>query len=221
VDPPKKVVLPRFSCKSADLDVDTLDDDTVDDLVVALGTHATRLEAAWCRLVGVWDRRQLWAANGSKSPGARLARETHLSPADPTRLVRRARHLAEMPHTAAAHAAGEVCGAHVDLVASCQRPRRNADFAASENLLVELCRTRWFDNAVAAIEHWKLLADRDATRRGANPATEGRHLCVIDEHRCEAHRIIAEAEAVGLTRRELESLARLSRRCHDCERQSK
>ena len=134
-----------------------------------------RRGAGWS---GVWDRRQLWAANGSKSPAARLARETHLRPADTARLVRRARHLDEMPHTAAAHAAGELCGAHVDLVASCQRPWRNADFAASEDLLVELCRTRWFDNAVAAIEHWKLLADRDANRRGADPATDGRHLGV-------------------------------------------
>ena len=162
----------------ADLDVDTLDDATVDDLVVALGAHATRLEAAWCRLIGVWDRRRLWAANGSKSPAARLARETHRRPADTARLVRRARHLAEMPHSAAAHAAGELCGAHVDLVASCQRSWRNADFAASEELLVELCRTRWFDNAVAAIDQWKLLADRDATGRGADPVTEGRHLSV-------------------------------------------
>jgi hypothetical protein len=162
----------------ANLDVDTLDDTTVDDLVVALGSQSTRLEAAWCRLIGVWDHRQLWATNGSKSPAARLARETHRRPADTARLVRRARHLDHMPHTAAAHAAAEICGAHVDLVASCQRPWRNADFAASEDLLIDLCRTRWFDNAVAAIEQWKLLADRDATRRGVDPVTDGRHLSV-------------------------------------------
>ena len=101
-----------------------------------------------------------------------------LRPTDTGRIVRRARSLAEMPAAAAAYDSGEICGAHVDLVASCNRPWRMADFAESEELLVNLCRTRWFDNAVTGVEHWKLLADRDATERGANPAHEGRHLSV-------------------------------------------
>ena len=162
----------------AGVNVDDLDDDTLHDFVVSLGSLDSRLEAAWCRLIGAWDRRLLWASNGSKSPGARLARETHLRPTDTGRIVRRARSLAEMPAAAAAYDSGEICGAHVDLVASCNRPWRMADFAESEELLVNLCRTRWFDNAVTGVEHWKLLADRDATERGANPAHEGRHLSV-------------------------------------------
>ena len=126
------------------LDVDTLDDSELHQLVVALGRCDTRLEAAWCRLIGRWDRRQIWADDGSKAAGARLARETHQRRGDADRLVRRARDLVAMPHTETAYAAGEINGAHVDLVASCNRPWRNAEFADSEEFLVNLCRTPFF-----------------------------------------------------------------------------
>ena len=73
------------------------------------------------RLIRVWDNRQIWADNGSKAAGARLARETHRRRKEADRLVRRARDLVKMPHTEAAYQAGEIYGAHVDLVASCDR----------------------------------------------------------------------------------------------------
>ena len=95
----------------AAVDLDTVDDAELHDLVVALGELSTRLEAQWCRLIGRWDARQLWAADGSKAAGARLARETHRRRGDCDRLVRRARDLAAMPHTEAAYTAGEISGA--------------------------------------------------------------------------------------------------------------
>ncbi len=51
--------------------------------------------------------------------------------------------------------AGEISGAHVDLVASCNRPWRNADFVDSEEFLVNLCRTPFFSVAQRGIEYWK------------------------------------------------------------------
>jgi len=90
----------------ADVDVDSLDDDTLHGAVVGLGALSTRLEAQWCRLIVRWDGRQIWADNGSKAAGARLARETHRRRGDADRLVRRARDLAAMPHTEKAYAAG-------------------------------------------------------------------------------------------------------------------
>ena len=66
-----------------------------------------------------------------------------------------------MPATAAAYAAGEICGRHVDLFASCNRQWRNAEFADSEALLVNLCRTPFFGVAHRGIEYWKPRADAD------------------------------------------------------------
>jgi hypothetical protein len=161
----------------ADIDADALDDVELHEAVTAIGGLATRLEATWCRLVGTWDRRQLWAADGSKSPGARLARQTHRRRSDCDRLVHRARDLDSMPATGQAYAAGELSGAHVDLVASCNREWRNAEFAESEQFLVDVCHTPFFNVAYKGIEYWKQLADRDAADRDATSVRDGRHLC--------------------------------------------
>src|SRR5262245_8865242 len=158
------------------VDVGGLDDVGLHDSVVALAGLRTRLEAIHCALIGGWDTRRLWAADGSKAAGARLARETHLRRGDAERLVRRARRLPAMPAAAEAYTAGEIHGAHVDLIASCDRERRNATFSDSEALLVNLCRTPYFGVAQRGIEYWKQCADRDAADRDANTIRDGRHL---------------------------------------------
>ena len=160
----------------AGVDLDTLDDASLHDAVVALGGLSTRLEAQWCRLIERWDCRQIWADNGSKAAGARLARETHRRRGDADRLARRARDLNQMPHTAKAYAAGEINGPHVDLVASCNREWRNADFSESEEFLVNLCRTPFFGVAHRGIEYWKQRADLIAADRDADAVRKGRHL---------------------------------------------
>ncbi len=161
------------------VDTDTLDDTEIHDLVVAVGQQTARLEAAYCRVINRWDRRQIWAANGSKSPAARLARETRMRKSDAHRLVHRARALEAMPATTEAYAAGEITGAHVDLVARCDRTWRNTTFAESEAVLVDSCKTPWFDNAVRAIDYWKQLADRDACDDDAEIDREGRHASMV------------------------------------------
>jgi hypothetical protein len=64
------------------------------------------------------------------------------------------------------------------LVASCNREWRNAEFAESEELLVNLCRTPSFSIAHTAIAYWKQCADRDAADRDADTVRQGRHLSV-------------------------------------------
>jgi hypothetical protein len=144
--------------------------------VVALARQLTRLEAALVDHVGVWDRRRVWADDGSKAAGARLARETHWRRGDADSIVRRARDLVAMAHTAEAYRAGEIYGRHVDLVASCDRTWRNADFTDSEELLVNLCGTKYFRAAYQGVEYWKQRADRVAADRDADTVRQGRHV---------------------------------------------
>jgi hypothetical protein len=160
----------------ADVDLDTVDDAELHDAVVGLGVLSSRLEAQWCRLIARWDNRQVWADNGSKAAGARLARETHRRHGDADRLVRRSRDLATMPATEVAYQAGEICGAHVDLVGSCDRQWRNAAFVDAEEMLVDLCRTPFFGVAGRGIDYWKQQADLDAADRDADTVRESRHL---------------------------------------------
>jgi len=167
------------------IDADPLDDTDIHDLVVELGRQTSRLEAAHCRIINRWDRRRIWADNGSKSPAVRLARETRMRPSDASRLVHRARALEAMPAATEADAAGEITGAHVDLVARCDRTWRNTTFAESEAVLVDSCTTPWFDNAVRAIDYWKQLADRDTCDDDAELDREGRHAAMVSGWRGE------------------------------------
>lgn len=160
----------------AALDLDALDDADLHEFVVGLGAQSNRLQAAWCRLIHRWDRRQVWADNGSKAPGARLARETRMPKSDADRLVHRGRDLTSMPETSKAYGSGEINGDHVDLIASCNRPWREADFADAEPALVDFCRAPYFGDAVRATKVWKYYADQEAAEHEGDIVRQGRHL---------------------------------------------
>ena len=100
----------------AGVDVEDLSSDELHEVIRRLSVVSNRLEAQVVRVVHRWDATLAWADNGSKAPGARLARETGVPKGDAQRLVRRGRALQSMPLTEAAYAAGEMNGAHVDLV---------------------------------------------------------------------------------------------------------
>lgn len=162
----------------AGLDPNSLSDPEVHELVVGLGTETTRLEAVWCELIRTWDIRTLWAGDGSKAPGARLARETHIRKGRADRLVTRGRQLDTMPETAAAYGSGEINGEHVDLLATCDRPWRHAAFADHEDTLVNLCRTPFFSVAMQGVAYWKHRADLDAADEHGDTVHHRRHLAV-------------------------------------------
>jgi Domain of unknown function (DUF222) len=158
----------------ADVDVEALSDGELHAVVVELAALSTRLEAQWCRTIARWDARMVWAHNGSRSPAARLSRDTGRRQAACGRLVTRARKLVSMPATAVAYRTGEICGDHVDLVGECNRDWPDADFADAETLLVDACRTLWFADAVKAIEYWKQHANPDGADADAEWLREGR-----------------------------------------------
>lgn len=160
----------------ADVDLDALADSELHDSLVGLATVITRLEAELCRRLQRWDTRQIWANNGSKAPAARLARETHMPRPKAQRLVSRSRQLVSMPLTAQAYATGDICAEHVDLIATCNREWANANFADHEQLLVDNCRTPFFDVAARATDYWKQHADPDTADRDAADVHDSRHL---------------------------------------------
>ena len=101
----------------AAIDLDTLDDGGLDELVVALGRQSHRLAAATARLLSCWERRGVWAGDGSRRAASRLARDTATSPGTAKVALRRARALPAMPAVAAAVGAGRLSMDHVDLLA--------------------------------------------------------------------------------------------------------
>ena len=160
----------------AAIDLDTVDDAELHDVVVALGGLSTRLEAQWCRLIGRWDARQIWAGDGSKAAGARLARETHWRRGDCDRLVRRARDLAVMPATGRPTAPGRSAGRMSIWSGRATGSGATPSSPTAEEFLVNLCRTPFFAVAHRGIEYWKQQADLDAADRDADTVRQGRHL---------------------------------------------
>ncbi len=117
------------------LDPDTLTDAELHEVVIELQRQSFRLAAARAKLTAAWDGRQIWADDGSRSPGYRLSREASMSVASAKVEVRRARALRTMPATAAALAAGDLSPDHADLLARANDGARAVLFADHEQLL--------------------------------------------------------------------------------------
>jgi hypothetical protein len=161
-----------------DLDPNALDDADLHAAVVELGRQTSRLRAAWCQLISAWDTRRLWADNGSKAPGARLARDCRMRKPATDHLVHQARALQSIPATCAAFAAGELTADHVDLLNSANTTSRAAAFATDETVLVQQCQTPWFANAVRAVTYWKQLVDGETCDDEGEQLHQARHATI-------------------------------------------
>jgi hypothetical protein len=160
------------------LDPDTLTDTELHEVVVGLQRQAHRLAAARAKLTAAWDGRQIWADDGSRSPGHRLAREATMSIGAAKTEVRRARALRTMPATAAALAAGELSPAHVDLLARANDGARKVLFGDHESVLVEQCKRLRFADAVKLVEYWRQRADAESCEGEAERRDAGRSASV-------------------------------------------
>ena len=157
-----------------DVDPHDLSDDDLDDAVVAIQRHTSRLAAARARLISAWDHRHLWASDGSRSPAARLARDASIAPPTAAAEVRRARALRTMPHTAAALAEGALSPDHVDLLARVDTGSRQVVFADHEETLVAQCKLLRFSDACRMVAYWRQRADAETIEDEGRRLHEGR-----------------------------------------------
>ena len=160
----------------ADSDPDALSNGELHQLVVELHRQSARLASVCTRAVGAWDARKVWADNGSKSPAARLARETRCAPGTAHATVRRARQLRSMPHTAAAFAEGDLPVDQVDLLCRANQPRVADQFADSEEHLVQSANRLGYRDLLRVVRYWQQHADPDGADDRAARAHDGREL---------------------------------------------
>jgi len=146
----------------AAVDVDSLTDSEVDEFVIAVQRHRHRLAATTAPSLSRWDRRAVWAGDGSRSAAARLGRDCRTSIITARIELRRARQLASMPHTAAAVCEGRLSMDHVDLLGRASQTWRNAVFADHEAMLVEECTKLRFRQAQRMVDYWCQRADAEA-----------------------------------------------------------
>ncbi|HEX2577592.1 MAG TPA: DUF222 domain-containing protein, partial [Aquihabitans sp.] len=140
-------------------DLDGLDDASLHDIVVERQRLVSLLIAGAARSTSMWDARCVWAADRSRSAGARLARDAACSPATARRDVRRARRLRTMPLTRAAFEEGELSVDHVDLLCGVNRPPLEALFTRDEALLVSYAEELAYDDFQRVVKHWENCGD--------------------------------------------------------------
>ncbi len=157
------------------LDPRSLSDDELHDLTVELHKVSSRLAATRATATAEWRVRRIWADDGSRSPGARLARECGLDPRTAHREVLRARRLREMPETAGALATGSLSVDVVDLLVRANSGRARPTFARDERTLLALVRDKRFLPAKRIVAHWRMLADQDAASAHLERARDRRH----------------------------------------------
>ena len=151
------------------VDEKSLSDGEVHRALVALTEELSTLLAIQARLADEWSRRGIWAEDGSRHPGARLARETRSRKASAYRVIRRGQALSEMPATAAALTVGRINIDHVELLATANTSRRRERFLEDESMLVGFCEHLHFWDAEVAINYWKLRVDADLGDDGKPP----------------------------------------------------
>lgn len=157
-------------------DPEALDDEALQVAVVALERLSSRFAAARARFTSVWDSRTVWAGDGSRAAGVRLARDARCSPVTGRAEVRRARALRSMPLVRAAFEAGEISTDHVDVLIKANHDPITTQFAHGEAMLVEQAQTLDFDLFERFVKHWRNAADDDSAEDRAQRAFQDRYL---------------------------------------------
>lgn len=139
---------------------DELESEVLSELLVALDGVANRVDAARCRLVGVWDGRQVWAGDGARSGASWLASRTEQSRGAASGHVRLARALRFLPVVEAACASGSMGAAKAKLFADAAAVAPDV-FAIHEAGLVEQAVGLRVDQVAKMLDFWKAHADPD------------------------------------------------------------
>lgn len=161
------------------VDVDSLDDVSLDAHVTEISRQRDRLAAAHAQFLARWDARKLWAQDGSRSAAARLARDTTSFTTTTRAELRRARRLMALPATAAAARRGQLSLDQVDVMTRAAQPWRREHMARDEQQLVELCRELSAADTKKILTYWGHRADAEVGR-DPGPRDIANHLHVSE-----------------------------------------
>ena len=165
------------------VDVAALSDEELHERVVGRPVHLARLAAVQASELSEWERRGGWAADGSRSASARLARDARQCPAAVRAQVRRARKLRSMPATAEALEAGLLSVDHVDVLIAANREGLAELFARDEPMLVGYGLDLLFEDFRRAVHYWMQLADDVAAEDRAERDRDSRRASVAHTSR--------------------------------------
>ena len=139
--------------------------------VLALVELIDQAQAALAERVGAFDAAEGWAADGAYSFACWLRARADVSRSESLQLGRFARSLRTMPLTEAAVRDGTISVVKARLLVGVVNERTAERFLEHEAFLVDQLRRLSVDDAKAAADYWKRLADTD----GADPSDPTRN----------------------------------------------
>lgn len=144
---------------------------------VALDAAGAKLATLQARAVAEVDARRVWAADGSRSCAAWLARHRRADRARCGAMVRLGRALRSMADTDAALAAGEIGVEHARELARCRRHAPDAFDGYEASLLRHARELGWAD-FVRVCAAWRDAVDPGGAERDGDRLHDRRHLFV-------------------------------------------
>jgi hypothetical protein len=135
-----------------------LPDAGLSELLVELDAEWNRIQAGRVGLLGVWDTRVAWAADGAQSGPGWVAARTEQARSAVSGELRVARGLRSMPLTEKAFLAGDLGLAKVRLLVDLAKQLPDA-YAEAEAVLVEQVQTVRVDQVPIVLARWRALVD--------------------------------------------------------------
>lgn len=140
-------------------DVRGLSDAELEALSVEILQLQSRVSAFHAKVLAEYDGRQVWAADGSRSPAMRLARCADVTPVRTAAEVRRMRGLRHMPLVREAFEEGELDVDRVDALHNVNTAAVRAAFARDERLLVDNAKQLSHEDLHVFLWRWKEIAE--------------------------------------------------------------
>jgi Domain of unknown function (DUF222)/HNH endonuclease len=137
-----------------------------------------KTDSALARAVVSFEESGEWAADGARSAVGWMAKECGLPTNEGKAQLRRGRLLEQAPLVAAAHRAGDIGAAQVDVLVRAQRTAA-ALFERDEALLVEQAKALTASQFDRAVEYWKQFADPDGAEEAEFARAERRDVWLV------------------------------------------
>jgi hypothetical protein len=160
---------------AAALDLDALGDEEVRAALGALEGLRARVEAVTAGVVGCFDARRLFEADGARNTTGWLRTGLRVERARAARLVRSARGLRGLPATWCAYAAGEITPEVVARIVRAGNPRCIEALRRDETVVLSWARSERFDVFCRLLDAWCLEHDPDGGYR-CRPESRRVHL---------------------------------------------
>lgn len=170
--------------------VSELPDAALAEDLVELRRAADRVEAEFARRLAVFDRRKVCHREGALSTTSWLRHRCKLSGAGAAERVAMARHLAELPQTAAAFGRGQVGYEHARVITRAAESIGDETMQGAEHILVEAATRLDPQQLQIAADHLKHYLAPERSLRDANVGHDRRALFIsplLDGYRIDGH----------------------------------